>query len=240
MPLIDVRRQFIQYSGRYDLVLDTRDWDNNGADVFITSGQRWLDRTYEVLGSIGRYDRLLAIGEWFSLVPEARVIESVWASLITGERFPLCYLSMYNYRKVFAKDPVNSTNGRITYYTPIFFQKIPASYDAWIDTIGTNEYIVTTPVGYNGLLFAPPTDTQVNLELHGKFYQPQLENNSDTNLWTEAYPTALVLAACRQVEVSYRNQQGVKDYEAGIDGELRGAEFDLVDSETNHMPHLKG
>lgn len=240
MPLIDVRRQFIQYSGRYDLVLDTQDWDDNGADLFITAGQRWLDRTFEVNGSIGRNDKLLNMGEWFSLVPELRVLESVWVSLLTGERYPLCYLSLEEYREVFSKDPIQITSGRVSYYTPVFFQKIPASYDAWIDTIGTNEYIVTTPVGYNGLLFMPPTEAQVNLELYGKFYQPKLVNNSDSNLWSEAYPTALVIAACRQVEISYRNQTGVRDYETALETELKGAEFDLVDSETNKIPWLKG
>jgi hypothetical protein len=240
MPLIDIRIQFIQYTGRYDLVIDTIDYDNAGADTFIVAGQRWLDRTFEVNGSKGRDDTFLDIGNWFTLVPDVRVIESVWVSLVTGERYPLKYLSMMDFRASFGKDPIGITNGRVNYYTPIFFQKIPASYDALIDVIGSNEYIVSTPVGYNGLLFMPPTDAQVNLEVHGKFYQPRLQNNSDANLWSEAYPTALVMAACRQVEISYRNQQGVSDYEAGITGELRGAEFDLVDSETNNMPRLKG
>lgn len=240
MPLLDVRKQFIEYTGRYDLVLDTIDYDNNGADTFIVAGQRWLDRTYEVNGSKGRDDSLLEIGAWFSLVPEVRVIESVWVSLLTGERYFLEYLPMKDYRASFAKDAPQITNGRTTYYTPVFFQKVPTSYDALIDVVGSNTYLVPTPVGYNGLLFMPPTEAQINLEVHGKFYQPKLENNTDTNLWTEAYPTALVLAACRQVEISYRNQQGVRDYEAGLDGELRGAEFDLVDSETNNMPRLKG
>jgi hypothetical protein len=240
MPLIDVRKQFIEYSGRYDLVLDTTDFDNNGADTFITAGQRWLDRTYEVLGSVERFDTLLDIGTWYALITDARVIESVWVSLITGERYPLCYLSMSDFRASFSKDPIGITNGRISYYTPVFFYKVPESYDVLIDAIGNNEYVVSTPIGYNGLLCMPPTDQQINLEVHGKFYQPKLVNNSDTNLWSEAYPTALILAACRQVEISYRNQTGVKDYEAGIEGELRGAEFDLVDSQTNMMPHLKG
>ena len=132
------------------------------------------------------------------------------------------------------------TNGRITYYTPVFFQKIPESYDAFIDAFGSSNYIVATPVGYNGLLFMPPTDLQVNLEIHGKFYQPKLQNNLIQIFGVKHIPHALVLAACRQVEISYRNQQGVRDYEAGIEGELRGAEYDLVDSETNQMPKLKG
>jgi hypothetical protein len=240
MPLIDIRKQFIEFSGRYDLVLDTTDFDNNGADTFITAGQRWLDRTYEVLGSVERFDTLLDIGNWYALITDARVIESVWVSLVTGERYPLCYLSMSDFRASFSKDPIEITNGRISYYTPVFFYKVPDSYDVLIDAIGNNEYVVSTPMGYNGLLCMPPTDQQINLEVHGKFYQPKLVNNNDANLWSEAYPTALVLAACRQVEISYRNQTGVKDYEAGIEGELRGAEFDLVDSQTNQMPHLKG
>lgn len=240
MPLIDVRKQFIEYTGRYDLVLDTNDYDNNGADTFITAGQRWLDRTYEVNGSKGRNDELLDIGEWFQLIPEVRVIESVWVSNIEGNRYPLEYLPVNEYRSTFPKDPAGIVNGRTTFYTPVFFQKIPESYDVIIDIFISNTYVVSTPVGYNGLLFSPPTETPLNLEVYGKFYQPKLVNNNDTNLWSEAYPTALVLAACRQVEISYRNQQGVKDYEAGIQGELLGAEYDLVDSETNKIGVLKG
>lgn len=240
MPLIDVRKQFIEFTRRYDLILDSQSWNNNGADIFITAGQRWLDRTYEVLGSVGRADQLLDIGNWFALVPDARVLESVWVSQLTGERYPLEYLSFMDYRRSFSKDLSTMTVGRVTYYTPVFFQKIPQSGDALIDVIGDIEYIESLASGFNGLLFTPPNDVQVNLELHGKFYQPKLVNDNDTNLWSEAYSSALVLAACRQVEISYRNQQGVKDYEAGIEGELRGAEYDLVDSESNKSPNLKG
>ena len=188
MPLIDVRKQFVEYTGRYDLVLDTIDYDNNGADIFITAGQRWLDRTFEVNGSKGRDDSLLEVGSWFSIIPEVRVVESVWVSTTLDYRYPLEYLPMDSFRRTFAKNPIGVTNGRITYYTPVFFQKIPESYDAFIDAFGSSNYIVATPVGYNGLLFMPPTDIQVNLEIHGKFYQPKLQNNTDTNLWSEAYP----------------------------------------------------
>jgi hypothetical protein len=240
MPLIDIRIQFIQYTGRYDLVLDTLDYDDNGSDVFIVAGQRWLDRTFEVNGSIGRDDSLLDIGNWYSLIPEVRVIEEVWVSLTTGERYPLTYLPFKDYRTAFPQDLGTFTPGRISYYTPVFFTKIPASSDVLVDVVGLNQYIVANPASYNGLIFTPPTDAIVNLEVHGKFYQPKLVNNSDTNLWSEAYPTALVLAACRQVEISYRNQAGVRDYETALEGELRGAEYDLVDSETNNMPRLKG
>ncbi len=71
-------------------------------------------------------------------------------------------------------------------------------------------------------------------------YQPKLVNDDDKNFWSERHPFILVMAAMRQVEVSYRNTEGQKDWEAAIRGELFGQELDWADQESQEVSQMEG
>ena len=64
----------------------------------------------------------------------------------------------------------------------------------------------------------------INVEVAGLFYTPPLVNDTDSNFWTENEPILLVQSACRMLEVSMRNRQGVTDYELAMGGDLEEME----------------
>ena len=72
MTLLSVRQRFVDLSGRYDLVIDSINWANNGADFFIQAGQRWLDRSGIIPKSDSKYYKALAEGAWYDLIPDCR------------------------------------------------------------------------------------------------------------------------------------------------------------------------
>ena len=45
--LKDIRTLFVKRTGRYDLVVNTTDWADNGADAYILAGSKMLDRREE-------------------------------------------------------------------------------------------------------------------------------------------------------------------------------------------------
>ena len=82
MDLLGVRQQFIKLSGRYDLAttnVETHDTDN-GADYFINAGQRYLDRHFYTLKSIGRRFDAVAADSWYLTFQRCRAIKSVWCN----------------------------------------------------------------------------------------------------------------------------------------------------------------
>ena len=79
MALLEIRKKFITLSGRLDLVVDTTDYADNGADWFIQAGQRWLERQVEFPDRMGRVFRKLEEGKYGLVFRDARSIESVYA-----------------------------------------------------------------------------------------------------------------------------------------------------------------
>ena len=78
MNLLEVRTQFVKLSGRDDLI--NEDDSDNGADFFINSGQRFLDRRIDFRKSIGRVFKPLAVDSWYIQFEGCRSIEKVWAN----------------------------------------------------------------------------------------------------------------------------------------------------------------
>ena len=55
----------------------TESYQDAGADFFIYAGQRWLDRTFEILKSYANFYGAIAIGTNYLLVPECRLVKGV-------------------------------------------------------------------------------------------------------------------------------------------------------------------
>lgn len=68
--LLDIRKNFIAASGRVDLVVDTIDYSDNGADYFIQRAVDFLDFSYPHEKSIQRYQFDIVSGEYFHRIPK--------------------------------------------------------------------------------------------------------------------------------------------------------------------------
>ena len=262
MTLVATRQHLVELSGRYDLVVDDINWADAGADFFIKAGQRWLDRNAVIYQSVAKYLKVLAQGAWYDLIPDCRAIQEVWISNTNGSKWklqkrdygdilyevsitsgqatdPLVPLTIYQGNSLV--DPGRIMAGAPINYTPIVLRTVPdASGVATIDQFGPVSYTGGSQYDVDGVIFLPPVTGGHVLEVRGLFYQPKLVNDSDKNYWTEKEEFTLVLAACRAIEVSLRNQQGVADWESAIASELHGIEFDLVDEESSETHSMRG
>lgn len=242
MSLVALREQFIKESGRYDLVVDTTDWADNGADFYINAGQLFLDRLETTKKSYSRVFTEVTADDWYVLFQLCRAIKEVWISNSDGEKWQLTKKDFDVIRAAYAEDPADLDSGDPLYYAPIYIRRSPeTSSTVTIDFFGSTEYTESNDhYEYNGLVFMPPVDETMTLEIHGLFYHPKLESDSDTNYWTEVHPMELVMAACRALEVMNRNSEGVKDWTAAIKAELFGLGLDLVEEESADADEMEG
>lgn len=243
MPLISVRQKFVEFSGRYDLVKDEESWADNGANFFIRAGQKWLDRFSDIYQSQARHFASLAIDQWFSLIPNIRTVEDVWVSDSEGNKWKLEKLTFEDFKAEFPINPSLTDSGLVVFYTSASLRVSPETVGTiTIDKFGPISYsdVTKNHWNYTGLLFLPPTDEVLTLEVWGKFYQPTLTLDSDRNFWSEENEFILVLASCRALEISYRNTAGVKDWQMAIESEMQGLEFDFVDQISTGYTQMEG
>jgi len=242
MSLVSVREQFVKISGRYDLVVDASAYADNGADFYINAGQLWLDRLETIKKSYSRVFEEITSGDWYVTFQLCRAIKEVWLSNSDGEKWKLEKRDFDVLRAAYAEDPTDLDAGDPLYYAPIFIRRSPETASTvTIDFFGATEYTESVDhYEYNGMVFLPPTDGTMTLEIHGLFYHPKLANDSDTNYWTEVHPLVLTMAACRAVELTYRNTAGVKDWENSIKTELFGMGLDMIEEESAEINEMEG
>lgn len=242
MTLVEIREQFIRQSGRYDLVVDIDDWADNGADFYIKAGQRWLDTTFTIGRSEATYYANVSANGWYAIIPSCRVIHHVWVSKTTNVRWEVERIELQTLRDYFPGAIAEQDPGEVEFYAPLWLRTVPEMVDnITIDDLGAQSYVVAGDIfAFNGLIFAPPTEEQIRLEVWGSFYQATLSADSDKNFWSEQVPMALILAACRALEQSYRNKAGIEDFESTIKSELLGLEMDLADSESTGISQMEG
>lgn len=82
MNLGEIRKQFVQLSGRSDLVKDTTSWEDNGADFFINAGQRLLDWLQDTTHTKAWHYERLVPGDFILRLELFRSIDEIW---IAGE-----------------------------------------------------------------------------------------------------------------------------------------------------------
>jgi len=84
---------FRNLSGRFDLV--NEDFSDNGADIYINEGRKFLDRLDETQKSWASCYRLLEVNRFSVSFPYCRAIKEVWAAS-TSARWQLEKVSLQN------------------------------------------------------------------------------------------------------------------------------------------------
>lgn len=235
MTLLEIRTKFIELSGRYDLITDTESYQDKGVDFLIHSGQRWLDRTFEILKSTANYYATLATGAWYLLIPECRVIKEVWVTYTNGVIGELKSLSLERMRRCYTGN--QTTGGCPHFYAPCSIRTQPEV--AGQLTVPPSTIVMEDNFPYNAIVFDVPAGEQVTAQVTGYFYQSQLVNDTDQNFWSTQHSWILVLAAMRAMEIAQRNREGVADWEAAIKSEMMGLEQDLVDQYSHPIDQME-
>lgn len=257
MNLLEIRQQFVKVSGRYDLVVDAyaSDWTDQGANFYIQSGQLALDQRVEMKMSEATYYKKLIAGQVGCTFPDCRAVREVWVQDLTGNvdddvaqysgdsRFKLAKRSRDYMRTKYSQQFQNLTqSGPKDYYLPgmrIFPDSITIteieSYIGWMDI---------PPLGsrtmYNGVIVLPPPDHEIVLEIIGLFCTPKLTVDTDENFWSVNYPTVLLWAALKELEITYRNSEGAKDWERAITERLVDLDKDNVEEMIADVDQMEG
>lgn len=243
MNLLQIREAFVRRSGRYDLVEDATTWADNGADFYINSGQRFLDRLDTVPKSWGRYFKEVESGRNYVTFPYCRAIKECWA-MNSEERVKLEKVDMVDLREYY-NEPVGVLDtGEPAYYAPAVLRVIPESdrleigdFDGMIDYA---DVMFDRHYDYNGVIFYPPADGTYVIEVWGLFYSPELSSDTDESFWSVVHPEILLMASLHQLEVMYRNTEGARDWLEAINLGVSGLGKDFVEEHIAEVDQMEG
>lgn len=236
MDLLGVRQQFIEQSGRHDLVVDLTDYVDNGADYYINTAARELDvEIFQVLNSSAVHYGVLDASSTFAPLPRCRTIEQVWMVNSSG-RVHLAYLSFPELRNLGSLDA-----GTPKYYAPVNARQVPdMSTLSSEDQDYVRGLVTTFESEYRGVAIAPANETKMMIEVHGTFYSAALGSDDDENYWTSAHPDILIKGAMRELERSYRNRQGAEDLSAAISEQLSKLDMDIAMDQASKTDQMRG
>lgn len=245
--LLQVRTDFVTQTGRYDLVVDTTDYADNGADFLIKAGQRWLDMKQWHRKSVARYKKDLAAGDHIVNIQNLRSAQEVWIANSDG-RLPLSPKSLAWLREEYAKDPSDETQGTPEYYA-LTAHRLAPEQKALTSSNYTTEFtydvedVMFPDEGdaflYDSIIIMPPPDEAYTLEVIGYFFSV-LENDTDKSFWSVNYPEVCVLAAMLAETMFFKNSEGMKDLVISIDEFLSGIDKDHVDWDVAQFNQIGG
>jgi len=243
MNLLQLRKQFVKRNGRYDLVMDNVGWADNGADFYINSGQRYIDRLDTTKKSQARNYQYVTSGDYYATFQYCRAVQGVYR-MNSEEQKKLEKVDYDDLRDYYAAPQGDLDTGKPLYYAPVGIRLAPE-----IDRMEAGDITTVTPFAhividpsyeYNAIMFYPPADGSYTLEITGLFYSPELSSDTDTNFFATVHPEILLMAANRQLEIDYRNTQGVKDWELAIQSEIVGLGKDLVEEHISEINQMEG
>jgi hypothetical protein len=200
MNLLEIRTQAVKLSGRYDMVVDTVNYADNGMDFYVRAGQNMLDK----MGILKDNDTSLFIelsaGDYsISFQPEFRCmsIMEVWANN-GSEKVKLEKVKLKDLKEYYSGIITDEETGTPLYYSPASIRALEAVDK---DTLGNflSLQFLDTNSDFKGIILAPPADENYIIEVYGKFAQSVLTNDDHENYWTLNCPGMLVKATLFQL-----------------------------------------
>jgi hypothetical protein len=216
MNLLQVRTQFAKLSGRYDLVND--DFTDNGADYFLKSALKFLDREVGFDKEVVREVTAVEIGDYLVDTVSRRVVHGVFWKNSAGVMKQLEYLSGFEVRGTYG-DYTDLDNATPTHYALV---------------------VDTTQLAAQQLVILPPPEAAGNAEVWFSRETPFPSEDVGTNFWYSNFEHIAVNASLMMLEASYRNTQGYKDWLATIRVDLLGIEKDTVESDATLVEEMTG
>lgn len=237
MNLVEVREQFVKISGRYDLVVDTTDWADNGADFYLQAGQNYLDRLLNTPKSESSYFKKLTAGQWYLTFQKCRAIHEVWINNSEG-RSQLTKKTMAWLYEEFSGLVGATDNGTPLYYCPA---KLQAQDDTDREDLGVFfNYTMDDSDHLRGILIFGPPDESIVVEVKGLFYSTELVADTTESYWTLNWPETLVKAAMQQIAIFQRDHQDAVGWKSAISEDLMGIDKDTVDEGMSGVNQIVG
>lgn len=225
MDLLQVRKQFITTSGRHDLVVDTTDYADDGANFFIQAGNDFLDDRQVHPDRTASVKFTLSAGQYsVEVLPRARAVYDVWVD-DGGENEDegLSKLTSMTWGDFHEEYPlVGSDDG----------QDRPEKYT--LDLQRQADTDIAGNKAIRRILFVPRADYAYTLVVQGSFYT-ELADDEDVSYWSLNHPDMLVMAALYKLEVFYRNTQGAQDWLRQIQLQLSDIDRGVAAEEVSHF-----
>lgn len=248
MEYKDIRKKFVELSGRYDLV--NPDWSDNGADFFFEAGQKFLDMMQDTKKMQAKNIQQIAAGTTIVKITGLRSIIEVRAGNTTDGLYKLDRATLAQLKDYYEKQLSSVDQG-----PPLYFA--PASFRPFVDTTlaitwasfydSTDLVLGDTHYTYEGIIIMPPPDDTYYVSIYGLFYSPTLTATISAGTWTqtksywsEVHPALLIQAALYQLEVFYRNTEGAKDWRAAIGETITQMDMDAAHGESIDISQMQG
>ena len=240
MTLLEMRKMFVEKSGRFDLWND--DGSNNGADFYIQRGQRHLEN----LISNGRQDSehhvTLYNSSRFTL-PDIRIVKAVYAKTAAQKRTLLTRISIAQAREYLIGE---NTNCDFPVYYCVFNSRgaygeaVVDPTDSFLSAV--DDVAVNMTYSQMGFILLPVLmrGTTIDVEVQATTREPLLSADTDFNSWSAEWPELLLFAALRILEVTYRNTQGVKDWDKAISDIVIPMDMDWVEDDMQSRVRMEG
>lgn len=241
MNLLQIRTKFVQISGRYDLVVDTTDWADNGANYYINAGMHMLERMSDLTENKARLFYALGSGEYaLTFQHNCRLIQEVWANSST-ERFPLEKVSLAELKKEYYKLASSEDTGEPAYYALAELRALETTDQLSLGTFIDKTWLESdTKYDYNGIVIVPPADTSYVIEISGLFKNVDLSSNSDENFWTIQESDLLLRAALYKLEAFSRGTENAKNWLSAIKEDVFELNKDLAQEESVGIDQMEG
>ena len=239
MNLLEVRTQFVKITGRYDLVTDTSSWDDNGADFFLQAGQNMIEKLVgDLPESEGRLWKTITSGDYYvNFSQRCRMIFEVWANDDT-DRVELERKSWQELKELYPTLLADIDTGYPLYYCIAKLREIDATDKNATGVFFNSSLAIST--NFRGIVIMPPVDASYDIEVYGKFLQPELSGDTMENFWTLTYPEILIRAAMYQMELSYRGRQAVGRLLESLILEITEIDKDAVEEATRNFNQIGG
>ena len=241
MDYKDVRKKFVELSGRYDLIKVTD--EDDGADFFLNAGQKYLDRLMSSGKMVARFPVVVSAGTYLAKSVGIRSIKEVWAGNVDG-KFQLLPDTLQKMRETYSEEFSSVPQGTPKYYAPAIFRPYPDSLASITNMYNVSDLLLynaaapATHFNYNGIVIMPPPDGTYTIEILGLFYSPTLVATlsgstwtQTLSYWTEVHPETLIAAALFKLEGFYRNTDGAKDFKNTLMEDVTGMDHDAVEED---------
>jgi hypothetical protein len=252
MDYKDIRTKFVELSGRYDLI--NADLTDNGADFFLNAGQQYLDRMQDTGKMQAKYIQSVAAGTIKVYCVGLRSVREVWVGNTADGLVELGKASLKYLRNLYGEQLSGITRGKPEWYAPAVFRPFTdiQTTTSWagyydIDDLILPAAIPPTHMTQTGVIIMPPPDTTYYVSVYGLYYSPTLSATlaiavwtQTKSFWSENYPSTLLKAGLMELEMFYRNTEGVKDWEAGVMKDMSGFDKDAADEESVGISEMGG
>ena len=219
MTLAEVRKLFVDTTGRFDLVVDTVNYVDNGADHFIQRGQDFLDRL-PFAGKHGEatLETTLSAGGYLIESPAIRAVKQIYVEGSEGIRY-LTKMLIGPLREYYGDIDgfPNLDTGTPVHFATTSVRKVGA--------VTANNEI------NRGVFILPPVAVDTKVVIQGLFDSAPLVDDNDVSYWSIEHPNILMLAAWYELELYYRNRTGAQEHLEAIQQHLQGLDFDEVEED---------